>query len=86
LEIQGLINSTLLQMMSNPRLIAEDGLLGPETLGALNFVVDMAGDYLASDVPGVVLSPNRMKIVGITDTSALGGWLIQVRNSLLASA
>ena len=82
LEIQRLINSILRLLMTTPRLIEEDGLLGPETLGALNFVVDMAGDYLPSDVPGVSLSPNRMEIVGITDASAVSGWL----NRLLVSA
>jgi len=83
LEIQRLINSILRLLTATPRLIEEDGLLGPETLGALNFVVLMAGDYLPSEVPGVALSPNRMEIVGITDASAVSGWL---RNLLLVSA
>jgi hypothetical protein len=54
-------------------LIAEDGLLGPETLGALNLVVDT---YARGEtIPGVVLSREKV-IVGITDSSALVGWLI----------
>jgi hypothetical protein len=69
--MQGLINS-LLSRIDRP-LIAEDGLLGPETLGALNLVVDT---YARGEtIPGVVLSREKV-IVGITDSSALVGWLI----------